>query len=142
MPVKSILALVSGDSASESVVETAFVVASRFNAHVAGLHVRGNPVDNLPFLFEGYSEERIREEMAVVRIREEDAERHAQQCFEDIREQRGVPYRDAAPSKEGSTASWQVLSGREREVMGEHGRVHDLTVIGPSTAASRDPTEL
>ena len=140
MSVRNILALVTGDSSSKSVAETAFLVAGRFNAHVNGLHVRLSAAENLPFVAEGLTQQQISHELSGVLQRVEDAEQQGRQRFDEVREQRGVPYAEAATSQNGPTATWQVLSGRERDVVGELGRVYDMTVIAPSTEASRDPT--
>ena len=82
MTIRNILAVMTGSDVDGSVAATAFLAAGRFGAHVAGLHVRPDVVEDLPYVDEGMSQSAIARGFEARRQRQEGAESRAREQFE------------------------------------------------------------
>ncbi len=130
MIIRTILISVDGNEAARPLMETAFLVARDFKAHVSGLHVCYDARDALPLLGEGMSGGMIEE--LIDMAEKEAAERAgaASRMFADFCEHRGIPMIAEPAIQDGATASWFEREGEEEEVIVSMAKLSDLTVIG------------
>ena len=129
MAIRSILVIMTGSNEDLGAAETAFLAAGRFAAHVAGLHVRADAIDDLPYIGEGMSQAAISKYFSAAKERQDQAERLAKEQFDLARERAGATYADSPAEGAAVTASWHVEVGSARELVGQRGRVFDLTVL-------------
>lgn len=129
--IGSILVPVGEPGSSQNAVQTAFLVARQFQAHVEGLHVRPSIMKNLPYVSEATAT-RTGQVMSRAREQEVQAERHAEHLFERVRREAGVESLDAPPADNRPSASWTVETGIEESVIAERGRVFDVIVVAQS----------
>jgi nucleotide-binding universal stress UspA family protein len=139
MSIRNILAILTGADTDEGAAATAFLAAKRLSAHVTGLHVRADIIDELPFIEEHLSQEEIKRLYDAARKHLNKIERDAREQFDNARRAIGGEYTDVATGTGTITASWEVQAEEVRIVLGEffeevvtfRGRVSDLTVISP-----------
>ncbi len=128
MAIKSVLVPLSEGPGCFHVLETAFVVARRFGAHITGVHALRNAESSEPYVFANLTGS-LKE--AVV----SESARATQQAADSIREkfeaacsQAGVALRP--PVNDGEvTASFEVIEGRPVDVLIECARLADVTAI-------------
>ena len=136
MTIRNILVIMTGADQDRGAGETAFLVAGRFEAHVAGLYARPDMMQSLPYIGEGMSQSAIDKEFRAATKRLEEAERNSKEYFETAREGAGAGFADAPAKDSGVTASWHVEDGGVQELAGQRGRVFDLTVVSSQGQAS------
>jgi nucleotide-binding universal stress UspA family protein len=124
MTVKSILVPLDGSDASFDVLDTALIVANRFDAKIKGIHVRSKSAD-LPYELDYVSDDLKR---SVV----EEAERISRETASVIQDQ-FVDYcakHDLAVGESlndaGVRAVWHDETGSVSEVLMRHGRLSDV----------------
>lgn len=128
MPIRKLLLPLTGTAAGEAALSTALEVARRFNAHLSALHVRVDSRDVAPLAGEGLSGAMIEEMMAATE--KESGERSAaiHAMFDRFVARHGVTL--APPRRgEGATASFDVVTGREDDLVAQLARLADLTVV-------------
>jgi nucleotide-binding universal stress UspA family protein len=131
--MKNLLTVV-GDGSDNAVLETAFLVASRFNSHITGINSAASEyADNFAFepVFSIHSDFNRTDQRNLLRQQE------AQSSFRDFMRAHGVPVGAAGQEHNHPTASWFEQDARRNLPIGVAGRVYDLIVIGqPQTLAS------
>lgn len=139
--ISDILVFMDGRSSAENAAETAFLLASRHNARVEGLHVKAdvrNFISHQP-IYAGvdslrqFSENFDRETASL--------EEGAHQLFCQARDNHGLveqPGDDRGSTQ--STALWNVVPGNLETVVCERARVFDVCVIGRDRYGSGNPT--
>jgi nucleotide-binding universal stress UspA family protein len=132
MPVKTILLPLSEADAAEPVLETALILAQRFEAHLEVLYARRNPGDNLPYGTLGMSRQ-MRD--AVLEASRQNAASQADQIhelFNTICARAGVAVVDTRTGCENASATWREATGHEDTLVAVRGRLSDLIVLpGP-----------
>jgi hypothetical protein len=135
MSYRTILVPVGHPDNAQSAMETAFLVARRFAGHVRGLHVLpdlANPA------IHGLIATRMSLDAASSDLRKlkSSAERELQRqsselkrLFETAAARAGAAIQDEPGPANRISAAWQEVIGFESELVGELGRVFDLTVI-------------
>jgi nucleotide-binding universal stress UspA family protein len=135
MSYRTILVPVGQPDNAQSAIEAAFLVARRFAGHVRGLHVwpdLANPA------IHGLIATRMSLDAASSDLRElkGSAERELQRqsselrrLFETAAARAGAAIRDAPGPADRISAAWQEVTGFESELVGQLGRIFDLTVI-------------
>ena len=134
MSIKSILVPLNDSERSFNVLETGFVVARRFGAHVSAVHVQQNSALSEPFVYSNLTGA-LKE--AVVRETAQVSERTASSVrgqFEAACAASGVRVVDNMLGTAGKTdtevtASLEVVDGRSVDVLIERARLSDLTAI-------------
>lgn len=140
MSIKSILVPVSGAEVDRGAVETAFVVARLFDAHVEGLTIKSVPAEILQYahsrLEKADYQDAVKEleELAARKVEE------AKRMFDEFIEQKGLTFSDKPADTGRPTVSWQVAVGREAEVVGQFGGAFDLVVISRPRRDSEHPS--
>ncbi|MDA0218344.1 MAG: universal stress protein [Proteobacteria bacterium] len=133
MSIAKILVAASGTVEGRAALETAFLLAKRFNAHVEAINVRRNPRDAVAFMTEGMTGAVIEE---IIATAEQDIERRAHKAEDDLHavaERHGVPI-TSHPLAGELSVTFRVDEGREDEVIAERGRMCDLVIAARPTA--------
>jgi len=128
--MKTVLVPTEDHDSMAAVLETARLIASRFDSYIEGFPVRpavGNFVAIEPV-----------SSLAIPSVDEGDAElaRQAQTLFESFMQAHGVPH--AEPGQQQATYSygWPRAAAEDDEFVGAYGRLFDLIVLGrPGRAA-------
>jgi nucleotide-binding universal stress UspA family protein len=135
MSYRTILLPVGQPDNAESAIETAFLLARRFAAHVHGLHVLPDLADPATH---GLIATRMSLDAASADLRkfkgsaERELKRQSSELrrlFETAAARAGAPLQDAPDPAGPLSASWQEMSGFESELVGRLGRIFDLTVV-------------
>jgi nucleotide-binding universal stress UspA family protein len=146
MTIRTILAAVSGGSASEGAVETAFELARRFEAHVEALHIRVDERQALMAYGDGFGAPLAGD--LVARIAEETAANAAaaRRIFDAALARHGLAVRTAPPPlKPGeprrfeASAAWREETGYAPELVSRRARLFDLVVLGRSDRVVDQP---
>ncbi len=117
-----------GTAAGEAALSTALQVARRFDAHVSALHVRVDSRDVAPLAGEGLSGAMIEEMMRATEKESGDRSAAVRAMFDRFVAQHGVTV--SAPRRgDGATASFEVVTGREDDLIAQLARLADLTIV-------------
>jgi len=122
--MKSILAVV-GDGTGRALLETAFLVAKRFNGRIVGLNTL---TTEYAVVFGGEMGFSISSEVDRTLEREGQERREAARAlFSAFMREHGVPVGPAGPGE--LSAEWREETGRQNAVAGSFGRIFDLIVV-------------
>jgi len=137
MAIKTILVPMDGGESSMEVLDTAFVVAARFGAHIQATHVMPGADEAEPFTFARLSaklKETVRAEAQAGALENAAGVRAR---FEESCAKHGVTLADKPAPGNGPTASWKEVFGRVSEVLVQEARLTDVTAIArPRVSAS------
>ncbi len=133
MSIKTVLVPVPNLLQARSAVETAFLVARRFDGHVVGLHVRPTfDEDKIEAVMElaslGKSSPLLREAGGASVFAEDEDTQAARQLFEDVRKAMRVESRDKPCDPPEMSGAFKVIYGDGPEAIAEQARVFDLVV--------------
>jgi nucleotide-binding universal stress UspA family protein len=141
MPIKSIVAVLSGGPSDQASLAMAYNVASDFDSHIDALHAKGDPRDAIPVIGEGMSGPLVEE---ILQVAERDANTRsarAREAFEAWRKQHNIPVCDAPPPPGAISCAWREEQGNEEDVVSRRGRVADLIVVARPADAKDLATE-
>jgi len=129
--MKTILVPIEPHDAIQSVLETALLLARKFNGYIEGFALRpaiGNLVTMDPV-----------SSLTVVSARENDAEiaKQARGIFETFMREKQVPA--AAAAGTSLSQAWLETSPDGDEFVGSYGRVFDITVLGAPLGGRQGP---
>jgi nucleotide-binding universal stress UspA family protein len=133
MTIAKILVAASGTTEGHSALETALLLAKRFDAHVEAINVRRNPRDAVAFMTEGMTGAVIEE---IISTAEQDIDRRADRAsndLESVAERHGVEVTEQ-PAHNKASVTFRLEEGREDEVIAERGRLSDLVIAARPTA--------
>ena len=133
MTMAKILVAASGTTEGQSALETALLLAKRFDAHVEAINVRRNPRDAVAFMTEGMTGAVIEE---IISTAEQDIDRRADRAstdLESVAERHGVEVTEQ-PAHNKASVTFRLEEGREDEVIAERGRLSDLVIAARPTA--------
>ncbi|HLI10046.1 MAG TPA: universal stress protein [Alphaproteobacteria bacterium] len=142
MGYRTILAAISGGTASEGVTELSCRLAHRFGAHVEGFHVRIDPraviaaaADGLGMPVPGawFQEmlDRMGAEAAALAAR-------TRASFEAAAARHGLLFVET-PAGSGASAAWSEEKGYAPALVAQRARFHDLAVLGRSERVIDQP---
>src|ERR1700751_2569849 len=124
--MKNLLTVV-GDGHAGPVLDTAFMVAQRFDGHIVGVH---SLTTEYAVVFGGEMGFSISSEADRPLEREGHERRdQARRLFRDFMNTKGVPIGPVPAGHNGPSASWREEDGRQNAVVGMIGRVYDLIVV-------------
>jgi nucleotide-binding universal stress UspA family protein len=134
MTYKTILAAVSGGSASAGTAEIAAQLAQRFNAHLEGLHIRLDPVQILATSIDGMGMPLPTE---WIEDMEKEAAATAQKTralFDAALARQGLAVSDRTPTDKtaGASVAWRDETGPATELVVSRARFFDLAILGRS----------
>lgn len=129
--MKTILLPYRGDDQADAPLELAYTVAVRFGSYVEGLFVRQPPpmVSGEGITIPGDYITELEEEARH-------ASERARERFTRFMADKGVPMRDVQFQTDQPSAGWRDAEGFESRVVGEHGRLFDLIVVGCASRPS------
>ena len=131
--MKTILVPYHEEKAARAALKVAVLLAKRFESYVEGLLVLSKPM--LTFV-PGMIVPPDYLSAAVEEWRRF-ADR-ARREFAETTDANGLPLQELETPAKGLAAGWREMQGEETEVVGQHGRLFDLIVIGrPETSVSR-----
>jgi nucleotide-binding universal stress UspA family protein len=145
---KSILVPTIGFSSDPAALESAILIARRFDAHLDCLHARPDPqqilVQAAGFdMGMGMGTQMVMGDLIDV-LQKEDVKRteKSRKVFETFCAREKLPLAPTPPgSHRGVTAGWQEFTGRELDILIDAARVHDVTVVAQMTPAGGLPRE-
>ena len=123
--MKTILLPFYDDPAAETALGQGCVIAERFGSHIEGLFVMRPPqiIEAEGIALAGAYITQLKEEWR----RRADS---ARERFFELVAARAIPMKAVADPHAGPSASWREVEGPEGQVVGEHGRLFDLVVVG------------
>lgn len=130
MPLKLILAAITGQETDDATLGVATALARRFNGHVDALHVKGDPRDAIPFLGEGASGVLIEQIMAAAERDSGTRSGKAKATFDAWRGTSGLILATRPTGEEVPTVAWREETGAEEDCMARYGRVSDIIIVG------------
>ncbi len=140
--VCTILVPVTGHRECEPAIDAALLMARRFEAHLVGLHIKGNPLGKLPFIDESLAQRDIAREFENLRRNILYTEEGARAQFETSRVRHDVPLAEAPGPKSSATASFQITARRSANTLSETARIYDLVVMpAAGTIADEDAVQ-
>lgn len=129
MAIKTILVPLDGTEAGESVLETAILIARRFESHLEVLHVKADPRDVFPFASEPGTPGAM--ELMIEAAERSGGERsaRARALFDECCRNAHIAIGTAAPASGGVSAAWHEETGLTAEVVAQRGRLVDLICV-------------
>lgn len=127
MAYRKILVPLTGGERDAHLLEAAFDVAKAFGSHVAGVYVRPDPSEVLPYLGEGISAGVIQEIMDASREAANRAAATARATLDRVAKAAGASTQQ--PAQAGVGASFHMREGLSEEVLAEEARLSDLIVF-------------
>jgi nucleotide-binding universal stress UspA family protein len=137
MAYRKILVPLLGNERDAHVLNAAFGVAKAFGSHVAGVYVKPDPAEVLPYLGEGISAGVIQEIMDASQEASKLAAASARAALDQAAKAAGVSVQPSAQAGVGVGGSFHVREGLAEEVIAEEARLADL-VLFASPADARD----
>ena len=132
MPIKTILVPLHNLPQTRSAIETAFLVAQRYDGHVVGLHL-SRPV-KLETVLElaalSSTVPTMRHGVGADRMLEDGDAQAARHLFEDVRQAMQVQLLNRPCESKGPSASFEMIDGDGPEAVAELARIFDLVVTG------------
>ncbi|MEZ5931635.1 MAG: universal stress protein [Alphaproteobacteria bacterium] len=112
-------------------LETAFVLARRFKAHVDAVLVQPDPADTVPLIGEGVSAETIRRVMESAAAAIEERQKAARAVFDKSLAAHGFLLAEHPAAATGKpSASFREMIGRSEDVLAQQALLADLVVFG------------
>ncbi|MBF0334882.1 MAG: universal stress protein [Alphaproteobacteria bacterium] len=128
-----LLAVVGDADSGRPPLDVALSMAKTFGAHVAALHVRGDPTGAVPLVGEGISGSMVEEMIDAAERQIAERATNARRAFDQAVAAAGVPLSDR-PATTGPSAAWIERTGREEDITAQLGRLVDLIVVGQPRA--------
>jgi nucleotide-binding universal stress UspA family protein len=124
--MKNLLTVVADGNAG-GVLESALLVARRFNGQIVGLH---SLTTEYAVVFGGEMGFSISSEVDRTLEREgHDRRDQARRLFREFMGAHGVPIGPLPPGHDGPSAAWREEDGRQNAIVGTTGRVFDLILV-------------
>lgn len=143
MTLKTILAAVSGGTASDGALELACRLALRFGAHVEVFHARPDPLDLISYSSEAFGMS-VTSETIDRFVKDADAiVAKTKASFESAIARHQIPTSGTAPyavaGTGAATAAWYEQTGYGPTLVAGRARFSDLTVLGRSDRVVNQP---
>ncbi len=141
MAPRALLLPVTGHHADNAALETAFIVAKAFKAHIAAVCLRPDPVDIVRYVADWTSPVLSSEAVAAVEEEAEAAAQDAGGAFEQWRKSRWLPLWSERTSDSDASVSWQERVGAPAVVLRDMARFADLVImrgLGPEGPVDGD----
>ncbi|WP_428377296.1 universal stress protein [Lichenicoccus sp.] len=134
--LRKILLPLNGTPNGEAALATALILARRFGAHLAALHVRSDSREVAPLAGEGLSGAMVEEMMTAADREQARRSLAVREVFDRLVGAAGLEVRGGPPDPDprthdlaGPTASFRSITGREHELVAYAARLSDLTVV-------------
>jgi nucleotide-binding universal stress UspA family protein len=129
MAIKTILVPLDGSDSAYNALETALVIAKRFQAHISAIHVSQSNLQSATFVFASIPKalrESVEEEGQKALNRQADEIRSR---FESFCQDQQVKLVDKPGQETGVTGSWIHEFGSVTETLIDYARLHDVTAF-------------
>ncbi len=130
MTIVKILAPLTGGLRDAAVLETAFAAAKPFKAHVAGLFVRPDATEAVPFYGESVSASVMQEIADASKKASDTAITVARASLASAAAAAGVTVQDVPETRDGVGASFREVTGNFADQVTLAARLSDLVVFG------------
>ncbi|HUZ74594.1 MAG TPA: universal stress protein [Stellaceae bacterium] len=130
MPLRTIIAAVSGGTANDGAVEIALRLAKRFSAHVEAFHVRVDPRDIVMMASDGFGMPVSGEWIDQLIADAKTVADKTKAAFVAAAGRHGLPLADAP--RPDASASWREEAGYAPVLVADRARFFDLVVLGRS----------
>jgi nucleotide-binding universal stress UspA family protein len=123
--MSTILVPFCDDDRAEAALQTALLIARRYDSHVEGLHAWRTPqiIAGEGVVFPSESLARLTDESKQFAA-------SAHQRFDRIVKEEGIVYREIGTAIDGVSCSWREGEGVESEIVGDYGRLFNVIVMG------------
>jgi nucleotide-binding universal stress UspA family protein len=122
---KTILVPTAQNDLMNSTLETAFLLAQKFDSYIEGFALRGA----MPAAFAMGDVTAL----PITALELEESDKQSKRLFESFMQERGVPYGD---HRKALSSNWLDNAPEDDHFVGSHGRVFDVIVLGKP---GRDP---
>ncbi len=129
MAYRKILVPLLGNERDAHVLNAAFGVAKAFGSHVAGVYVKPDPSEVVPYLGEGISASVMQEIMDAAREAAKRAAASARAALDQAAKTAGASVQPSAQAGVGVGGSFHVREGLVEVVIAEEARLADLVVF-------------
>jgi nucleotide-binding universal stress UspA family protein len=132
MPIRKLLLPLTGTAAGAAALGTAALIARRWDAHIAALHVRVDSRDVAPLAGEGLSGAMIEEMMAATERESSSRAEAVRAQFVQVMQAEHIPVQDPADADaaaRGPSARFVSIPGREDDLVAQQARLADLAVV-------------
>lgn len=135
--IRKILVPLHSTAASGSALATALLIAHRWEAHVAALHVRADVGGASLLAGEGLAGAMVEEAIAAAEKESGEGPGSVRALFDRAIAEQGVALAEPTPDQRFATASFTATTGREEELVAHQARLADLTVVvHPATSGA------
>lgn len=124
---RRILVPLTGHDGEQTALETAFVLAQRFNSHVDALSILPDNRDAIAFVGEGMTSAMIDQIMSAAAKDAAEQGNRLARTFEELRAKHSLPIQ-LSPNAGTASARFGRRFGREDDIVAEQGRLADLIV--------------
>lgn len=138
MTIRNLLVPVAGMKSDKNTLETALLVARKFDGHLDALHVRLNPASQMPLVDEDMSGQRIEQLLKHLGEETERKASTARSQFDTFVKVNQVTYCEEPPAPESPSASWQIVVSIEAQEIARRGGAYDLIVLDLALARSHN----
>ncbi|MCH8861287.1 MAG: universal stress protein [Proteobacteria bacterium] len=136
MSLRTLLVPVTGREDHQAVVETALMLAKKFNSHLTALHVRPDPRSAIPFIGEGLTAEVVQDLCEAAEREGKTRAATAQAGFDALVAEYEIAAGDGTDAGGSASYEWEECIGFPADRLGRHARLADLTIV-PKPAESR-----
>ncbi|MGV8998297.1 MAG: universal stress protein [Parvibaculaceae bacterium] len=136
MSVRKVLVPLSGVATEAAVLGTAMTVAKTFGAQLAGLFVRADPTEALPYLGDGVSGQVIEQLMQAAKEGADKASAKARIMFADAASKAGLRLDETGSVAGLPSARFVDVQGNRDDVVAAHSRLSDIVVFGEGNAGA------
>jgi hypothetical protein len=128
MPIRELLATLTNSRVGEVALHTALLVAARFQAHLCALYIHPDNRDVAPMVGDGFSSDMVEGILAAAEQENSQRSHAVQAMFARLLQLHRIAESND-PRRQGASASFLILSGREDEVIAERARLADLAIV-------------
>jgi len=129
MAIRKILLPLTGTAAGQSALDTAIMAARQWNAHIHALHVRTDSRDVAPLAGEGLSGAMIQDMMQATERESAERSNSVRKLFERTISAAGIVTERPTVLANHPSAGFNVVTGREDDIVAQQARVSDLIVV-------------
>ncbi len=143
MSLRTLLVPVTGREDHQAVVETALMLAKKYNSHLTALHVRPDPRSAIPFIGEGLTAEVVQDLCEAAEREGKTKAATALAGFNALVAKYDIAAGDGTETGDSASYQWEECIGFPADRLGRHARLADLTIVPqPADSKPRDSGEI
>jgi nucleotide-binding universal stress UspA family protein len=138
-----LLVPVTGREEHQPVVETALMLAKKFNSHLTALHVRPDPRSAIPFIGEGLTAEVVQDLCEAAEREGKTQAAAARAGFDELVGKYDIAAGTGSDNGGSASYEWEECIGFPADRLGRHARLADLTIVPqPADSIRSDSGEI